>query len=207
MHRINCARSLAYFGLILTMISLACTAPVQAQFLRSPGRNLPGFDAGGVPVSRSLNAAQGLAFCEQRCGASPNCFGYTFFGPGPGVPAICTFKNGAGMYDNPPTVAATNATTGIRSARRDMCWAREVFVLKFCHVLSRLPACPRGSIRVQSYPFLAQDHPTARQNFVFACVFRTNVDPGGLPNCTDAFGSSRNEGDRGSVNRACLDSP
>jgi hypothetical protein len=88
----------------------------------------------------------------------------------------------------------------------DACWAREFLALNFCNVVpSDSPRCPPGSISVRAYRFLILDYPNARQNFTYACVSRRHDDPGGLQNCTDAYGSTIDDGDVGTINRACLD--
>src|SRR5262249_40099183 len=118
----------------------------------------------------------------------------------------CFLKSDTRLF--PPGNRSLVATDGLRSTMvsgfkrlsASSCWARHIFNLKFCSVFTGLETCPSGSNSA------ALNNSSPAHPFTNSCVVRI-ADPGGLPNCTDAFGGDAHEaGVLGSrVNQACLD--
>ena len=208
----NWLRNVFGFFLFSLVVALATPRLGAVEFTSYPGKDMPGMDIGpGVDI---VGTAQ---VCQNLCDHDPRCMAFTWVRSGvQGPSAKCWIKaearilndGGRGLLvDNPYTV------TGVKSYRRIACWARHIFNLKFCNVIlagtsdPSLPfgpdtlECPAGSrpARVSLAGI-----PGRIDRF---CVVRLANDPGGLLNCTDAFGGDAREagvlGNR--VNHACLD--
>ena len=191
----------------------ALAGPAVAQsFRRVPG-NIPGMDYTNFEIAPNLDVDGQVRICERACANDGRCMAYTWVRAGiqaPANPALgptarCWLKADARLFPplNPSLVVSdANTRSGVKPLGSSSCWARHVFNLKFCAVFTGLQTCPapaRGALLNTGSP---------SNPFNNSCVIRLATDPGGLPNCTDAFGGDAHEaGVLGSrVNQACLDS-
>lgn len=168
------------------------------------------FNIFGLDAFPSVDAPLGseqeeVQFCERSC-AGPGCMAFTWVRRGvQGPTAKCWLKSSPMLIENHALSLLTfdrNTTTGVKILSNRSCWARHIANLKFCSVVAGID-CPSGSTTA----FVRAASPS--DPFSRVCVTRMNNDPGGLPNCTDAFGGpSGNSGELGNaVNQACLDAP
>jgi hypothetical protein len=185
-----------------------------AEFTIHTNMDIPGLDipSANNPLSPPAGSEESeIAHCRRSCELSPRCMAFTWVRGERGVrPANCFFKASAQLLDNNALGLLTlnrDTATGVKIYPSRACWARHIFNLKFCNVVSADgsgPAegleCPAGSRTA----VLGTSSPGLFNTF---CVVRLAEDPGGLPNCTDAFGGETH-GDStigNAVNQACLD--
>jgi hypothetical protein len=173
-------------------------------FAVSTNLNIFGFDIRpGIRVPAGDQATE-VNFCQNACRNDASCMAFTWVRPGvQGPTGMCWLKASSLFFENHGLgrmTADSNTVTGVKLLDERSCWARHIGNLKFCNVVGGI-SCPAGS-RAAS---IRRSSPGA---FSTMCVaLRTSPDPGGLPNCTDAFGGDSHEaGVLGNpVNQACLD--
>ena len=188
-------------------------------------KDMPGNDIGpGLDIGSLGSETDEQYYCQRQCDASPSCMAFTWVrrNPTEGRPsAQCWLKASSRIFENggegllvtnPWTTA--NTVTRTKKYQGTACWARHLSNLKFCNVfISEVYdvdergnethavglVCPPGALKAGTNPI-----PNRYQKF---CVVGGAHDPGGLPNCTDAFGGeSHDAGILGNyVNHACLD--
>ena len=185
-----------------------------AEFAIHTNMDIPGLDipSANNPLSPPAGSEESeIAHCRRSCELDPRCMAFTWVRRGVQGPAArCFFKASAQLLGNNALGLLTlnrDTVTGVKIYQSRACWARHIFNLKFCNVVSADgsgPAdgleCPSGSRRA----VLGTSSPGLFSTF---CVVRLAADPGGLPNCTDAFGGeTRGDSTIGNaVNHACLD--
>jgi len=193
--------------LAAAVIAATCWAgESEAQtFAVSTNLNIFGFDIlPGIAVPAGDQATE-VNFCQNACRSNGTCMAFTWVRPGVQGPAgMCWLKASPRFFENHGLglmTVDTNTVTGVRLLVERPCWARHVGNLKFCDVVGGI-SCPAGSTA-------ASIRGTTPGAFSTMCVARRPTDPGGLPNCTDAFGGeSHDPGVLGNqVNQACLDAP
>lgn len=210
-------------ALIATVVSLSLSASTvdAADFTVHTNINIFGLDIPSPTnpfdiTTPGASPQHEVDLCRWRCDQDPHCMAFTWVRRGAQVDnaARCWFKASPRILENHGLglmTVDTNTTTGVKIYRSSACWARHLSNLKFCTVTvagqSGYPTtsvtleCPPGSrpasIRNQASP----------GRFDRFCVARLANDPGGLPNCTDAFGGESHEADvlGNGVNHACLD--
>jgi hypothetical protein len=164
------------------------------------------------------NTQAEVNLCQWHCDHNPRCMAFTWVRRGiQGATAKCWFKRSARILENHGLGLMTvdaNTVTGVKIYQSRACWARHLFNLKFCNVVdagftsTASPPTDRVTLECPPLSMPAFDgRGPIRGRIDRFCVVRLANDPGGLPNCTDAFGGAENTvgvlGNR--VNHACLD--
>jgi hypothetical protein len=208
---------------IITLLTLTATLFLSARMADASGftihwnSNIMGLDTNFIDINPNRSSdMEEVNFCQQTCNGNPRCMAFTWVRRGVQGPfGRCFFKASPRIVENNgvgPLTIDTNTVTGVKIYQFKACWARHLGNLKFCNTIfagsaggssapSTVLECPPGS-RTASV-----SNRSIPGRFDRFCVARLASDPGGLPNCTDAFGGeSHEDGVLGNqVNHACLD--
>lgn len=227
----------AWLGSTLTTVAVGLFLSMKivyaAEYDRFPGKDLRGHDIGGSIDALGIAVFPDVQnFCQRACDDNNRCMAFTAVRPG-GFQgdvgkcwlkaSVAIFEMGSGLLTTPRSPDGGDLSgdvfTGVKKfvGRPTGCWARHIFNLKFCNVFlvdtirENDPSFHNASNAFQCPPesstaFISHNvaTPGAANKF---CVIRLANDPGGLPNCTDAFGGESHEADvlGNGVNQACLD--